>query len=77
MNKFFQLLISFSHKEKFEWKSVLLRILVKTCQEGIVCKLFQYQARIKMPRQHMRQGCFSRADISFYGDEVVIHLGRT
>lgn len=47
----------------------------KTYLKRIVGKLFKDQPGIKMFGQQMSQSCFARTDVSFYGNEMVIHHG--
>jgi hypothetical protein len=70
------LLESFCHEEKLQWKGVLAGILIEFRQEGVVGKFLQDEAGVVMLRQQVREGCLSRADIAFDGDERILHAGR-
>jgi len=76
IDQLFQLFVAFCHKEKLQRKGVLRRVLVEFRQEWVVGELFEDEAGVEMAREHMREGCFAGADISFYSDEVMVHTNR-
>src|SRR5580698_1711214 len=53
MDQFFELFISLGHKEQFQRKSVLRRILIEFRKERVIGELLQDQPGIVMPGQHM------------------------
>lgn len=73
IDKFFQLLVTFGHKEEFQRKGVLSGVLIEFGEERVVGELFEDEAGVEMAGEHVRQGCFAGADISFYSDEVMVH----
>ena len=46
LDQVFQLLEAFRHEEQFQWKSKLLRILVKLGEKRVVRKLLQHKPGI-------------------------------
>lgn len=73
IDQLLQLFVAFGHKEKLKRKGVLGRVLIEFRQEWVVGELFEDEAGVEMAGEHMRQGCFAGADISFYSDEVMVH----
>ena len=73
LQQILQLLIPFSHEEKFQRKCILGRILVKLRKKGIVGELFQDHSGVKMTGKDMRQSCFPGTNISLNGNKVIIH----
>lgn len=71
--QFFLLLVPLCHKKQFHRERILLGVLVEFRKKRIVRKFFQHKAGIIMFTQQVCQGGFPCADISFYGDEVVVH----
>ncbi len=73
IDQLFQLFVPFGHEEELQRKGVLSRVLIEFRQEWVVGELFEDQAGVEMAGEHMRQGCFAGADISFYRDEMMVH----
>ena len=73
IHQFLQLFVAFGHEEQFKRKGVLSGVLVEFREEWVVGELFEDEAGVEMAGEHMRQGCFAGADISFYSDEVMVH----
>src|SRR5690606_10782288 len=69
----FQLLVAVGQKGQLQRKRVAFRLGVEPRQEGVVCKLLQYQSRAELTRQQCGQRGLSGADISFNGD-VAVHI---
>ena len=76
IDQFLQLFVAFGHKEKLQRKGVLSGVLIEFRQEWVVGELFEDEAGVEMAGEHMRQGCFAGADISFDSDEVMVHTNR-
>jgi len=73
IDQLFQLLVTFGHKKEFQGKGVLSGVLIELRQERVVGELFEDEAGVEMAGEHVRQGRFTGSDISFYGDEVMVH----
>lgn len=68
---FFQLLITFRHKEKLQRKGVLIWLRIKFGEERVVSKPFQDQPGLQVIRELVGEGGLSRADIAFYGNKTI------
>lgn len=68
---FLQLLITLCHKEKLQWKGVLVRLRVKFGEKRVVCEPFQDQPGLQVFRELVGEGGLPRADIAFYGNKTI------
>lgn len=67
-----ELFVSFGHEEKLYGKGVAFGIFVEKGEEGIIGKLFEDQAGIKVFGQQLGERGFAGADISFNNNIITV-----
>lgn len=74
LQQFLQLFETFGHEKQLDRESILLGILVKFGEKGVVGELFQNQSAVEMFAQQLRKGGFAGAYVAFNGDQIVLHI---